>query len=113
MGLKLSYSTPNGMSGNHWSISEVWINAKELKSYVIINLFKDKATKDAGNPPLPIYKRHIWDGADFPFDEDALKVVGASDRTISYAKIKATPMPQDENGNDIGDIDWTQATDED
>jgi hypothetical protein len=112
MGLKLSYTLPNEVSGDHWSIAEVWMNTKVNQSYVLVYLYKDSAAKDAGKPHI-LYKRFQWDGADFPFNEATLKQAGVSDRTIAYSKIKTTPMEQDAEGNSIGDIDWTQAIDED
>ena len=112
MGLKLSYTLPNEVSGDHWSISEYWVNSKELKSHVLIYLYKDSAAKDAGKPQI-LYKRFDWEGADFPFDETTLKQNGVSVKTIAYAKIKATQMPLDEDGNPIGDLDWSQSVDED
>lgn len=113
MGLKLAYTLPNTLSGDHWSISEYWVNSKILQSYVIINLYKDSAIKDLGKPPLPVYKRFDWNGEDFPFTEESIKVAGASIKTLAYTKIKATPMPLDEEGNPIGDLDWSQSVDED
>jgi hypothetical protein len=112
MGLKLTYTLPNEVSGDHWSIAEYWVNSKELKSYILIYLYKDSAAKDAGKPHI-LYKRFDWSGVEFPFDEATLKSNGVSEKTIAYAKIKATAMSLDENGNPIGDIDWSQAVDAD
>ncbi len=75
----------NDISGEYWKIGEVFFNEYKLVSHCKLMLFKDKAARDNGVPP--IYEiRFMWCGDDFFLSNVNLE--SNTPHTMMYDKIK-------------------------
>ncbi len=84
MGLKHIYIDDN-VSGEYWKIGEVFFNSYRLVSHCKLMLFKDKAARDNGAPPL-YEMRWMWCAGDFFLTNTNLE--SSTPHTLMYDKIK-------------------------
>lgn len=88
----------NGAQGDYWRITRIVIDIQALTAVGRIALFKDKATSDAGKPPLGMEKA-------FQFSFTLSELTGASNIiSFIYNKIIAkaeTMITKDIMGNNL------------
>ena len=95
MSLQKTKTDSRGIDGNYWKIINYKINDKDLKSRIVIGLFKDETAKSEGKDILE-YKEYNWDGGNFPYSGTALDT--NNPRKIAYDKMK------------VDDSYWSDAT---
>jgi len=105
MALLKEKSLPNGISGNYWKITEIFVNRMQRKARCVIALFKDEGHKSTA----PI-------GAQFALEFSLSDQELSDDITEAlYLKIKSyanSDLPNlDGNGTHKGIPDLVDATD--
>lgn len=96
MGLQLTHETAQGVSGNYWRVSEVYIHPKNEQVRAELCLFVDKAASDAGKTCL---LKHIydWGSTEYTshFTPAVLATVDMDPQERAYELIKTLTDPAD------------------
>lgn len=99
MALQKNYETQQGFTANYWRIVSINLTAKNAADMIMLCLYKDKASRDAGKPPIlsksftfpftengeteneairpsPFTLEHLTEGNSFVLAYDWLKTIG-------------------------------------
>lgn len=93
MGLKKT-EKHYGHDFEYWSISGIMINPKDEQAQVVMQLWRNRDAKKAGEDPLPVAPKVFNFGANqqgippFPFKDEELLKDGQSVMKLAYTEIK-------------------------